>query len=296
MKIFIIVNWLLMSVCFGWVESAVAAEQPAAIVTSFYPMQVFTLNVTRGIEALQPSLLLPATLGCPHDYGLTPGDAAKLSAAQALIMNGQMEGFLTVATLKELNPGLTVIVSGKAVSDLPEKNAEHGAFNPHSWVSPFAAAQQVRVISAELSAKYPEYAAQLTANGEEYATRLVSLGDDMKRDIAALSNRKIITFHDAFAYFARDLGLEVVGVIEIEPGTPPGPKHLQAIIELTKAQGVKAIFAEAQYPSDIADVVAKEAGVKLLTLDPAASAASESLTMYEDVMRKNLATLKDALQ
>jgi zinc transport system substrate-binding protein len=67
-----------------------AADNPGSVLTSFYPMQVFTLNVTKGIPELQPMLLLPATLGCPHDYSLTPSDVTKLSRANILIMNGEM--------------------------------------------------------------------------------------------------------------------------------------------------------------------------------------------------------------
>jgi len=269
-----------------------AADNTGSVLTSFYPMQVFTLNVTKGIPELQPMLLLPATLGCPHDYSLTPSDVTKLSRANVLIMNGAMEQFITTEKMREINPRLYVIVSGKAIANI----VEHGEVNPHSWVSPFAAAQQVRVIEAELSTLYPQYAQRLQANAEDYAARLEALGAELKRAIAALPQKKIMTFHDAFAYFARDLGLDVVGVIELEPGTLPTARHIQAMIALTKQHGLKAVFAEVQYPADVAATIAQEAGIKVLVLDPMASAETVTLTMYEDVMRKNLAMLKEALQ
>lgn len=277
---------------------AAANAKTAAVLTSFYPMQVFTLNVTQGLPELQPALLLPGTLGCPHDYALTPGDVAKLSQAQVLIMNGQMEQFLTAEKMRAINPKLHVIVSGQTVSDMPETESGQppNAFNPHSWVSPFAAAKQARVIGAELSRIYPQCAKELQANAEVYAQRLEALGADMKQAIAALPQKKILTFHDAFAYFARDLGLTVVGVIELAPGSAPTPKHLQEMIALTKQHGLKAVFAEAQYPAAVAETIARATGAKVLVLDPVANAALETLTRYEEVMRKNLAVLQEALQ
>jgi zinc transport system substrate-binding protein len=194
--------------------------------------------------------------------------------------------------MREINPRLHIIVSGKAIANI----VKQGEVNPHSWVSPFAAAQQVRVIEAELSALYPQYAQQLKANAAEYAARLEALGSDLKLAIAALPQKQIITFHDAFAYFARDLGLDVVGVIELEPGALPTAKHIQAMIALTKQHSLKAIFAEVQYPADVAATIAQEAGVKVLVLDPMASAETVTLTMYEDVMHKNLTMLKAGLE
>jgi zinc transport system substrate-binding protein len=207
-------------------------------------------------------------------------------------MNGEMEQFITMEKMREINPRLHVIVSGKTIANI----IEHGEINPHSWVSPFAAAQQVRVIETELSALYPQYAQQLQANAAEYAARLETLGAELKHAIAALPQKKIMTFHDAFAYFARDLGLDVVGVIELEPGTLPTAKHIQAMIAMTKQHGLQAVFAEVQYPADVAATIANEAGVKVLVLDPMASAGTVTLTMYEDVMRKNLTMLKAGLQ
>jgi zinc transport system substrate-binding protein len=269
-----------------------AADNLGLIVTSFYPMQILTLNVTKGIPELQPRLLLPATLGCPHDYSLTPSDVTKLTRANVLIMNGEMEQFITMEKMREINPRLHVIVSGKSIANI----VEQGEVNPHSWVSPFTAAQQVHVIETELSALYPQYAQQLKANAAEYAARLEALGAEMKRAIAALPQKKIMTFHDAFAYFARDLGLDVVGVIELEPGTLPTARHIQAMIALTKQHGLKAVFAEVQYPADVAETIAQEAGIKVLVLDPMASAETVTLTMYEDVMHKNIAMLKEGLE
>jgi len=297
--------------------TAIHAQKEGTVLTSFYPMQVFALNITKGIPELTPTLMLPASLGCPHEYALTPGDVAKISKAQVLIVNGTMETFITPRKMKELNPKLALINSGEDFADIAEeedhaesavnKNAKkkdshsehahsHSGYNPHTWVSPFIAAKQVRVMGKELAVLYPANAQALNANAEEYASRLEALGTMMKQEIAQLPNKKIITFHDAFDYFARDLGLEIAGVIELEPGMNPTAKHMKEMITLTQQHKLSTVFAEVQYPDNVAKAIAKEAGAVVRVLDPVASGDKLEPTAYEDIMKKNLDVLKEALR
>ncbi len=287
------------------------AQTSGAVLTSFYPMQVFTINVVKDIPDLAPALMLPASLGCPHDYALTPGDVAKITKSRALVVNGAMETFITPQKMKKLNAKLAVVNSGEPFADIRDRNAheskghkhksghaghDHGEVNPHTWVSPFVAAKQVRAIGQGLAEIWPDHAQQLRANAKAYADRLTALGKHMRQEIAALPNKKIITFHDAFDYFARDLGLEVVGVIELAPGVNPTAKHMQQIIALTRQHKISTIFAEVQYPDDVARAIAREAGAVVRVLDPVASGDQPSADAYEVAMKKNLDVLKEALR
>ena len=298
--------------------SAAMAQKAGEILTSFFPMQVFALNVTRDIPELAPVSMLPASLGCPHEYALTPGDVAKIGKAKVLIVNGSMETFLTPRKLKKLNSKLVLINTGEDFADIAEEEEKHdaadkkaakdqgghgadhahshGDYNPHTWVSPFIAAKQVRAMGAQLAEVYPRHADKLTSNAQAYALRLEALGTEMKQAIAALPNRKIITFHDAFDYFARDLGLEVVGVIELAPGVNPSARHMQEVVALTRQHHLSTIFAEVQYPDDVAKAIARESGAVVRVLDPVASGGAELPDVYEAVMRKNLEVLKEALR
>ncbi len=109
-----------------------------------------------------------------------------------------------------------------------------------------------------------------------------------------IKNRKIVTFHDAFDYFARDFNFEVVDVIEVVPGQEPSAGELSRMSRRIKAMEAKAIFSEPQYPEKIALLLSKETGLPLYQLDPAATGDSK-LDAYERIMRKNLETLKKAL-
>ncbi|MBI4976612.1 MAG: zinc ABC transporter substrate-binding protein [Spirochaetes bacterium] len=264
------------------------------VITSFFPMQVFAFNVCEG-TSIQPMLLLPPALGCPHDYALTPRDVERLSHADALIISGSMETFITPEKMRSINPGLRIIDTSKGIARIGEAADGHAGSNPHLWVSPVVAAQQVRTMGRGLAAVYPAEAVRLSANAEMYAKRLETLAAAMKAALADLPSKKIVTFHDAFSYFARDLGLEVAGVIELDPGIAPSAKHIADVASLTKRRGIKAVFAEVQYPQAIARTVAQEAKVRVFTLDPAANGVVAK-DYYEDTMKKNLAVLLEALR
>jgi zinc/manganese transport system substrate-binding protein/zinc transport system substrate-binding protein len=176
-RVFVIIAFMLAAIASA--PAAVHAQKEGAVLASFYPMQVFALNVTKGIPELAPILMLPAPLGCPHDYALTPGDVAKINKAKVLIVNGTMEMFITPRKIKKLNPKLTLVNSGEDFADISgeDEHAEadtkkgnkhkaghaaehahaHGDFNPHTWVSPFIAAKQVRVIGKQLAEIYLDH-------------------------------------------------------------------------------------------------------------------------------------------
>ena len=113
--------------------------------------------------------------------------------------------------------------------------------------------------------------------------------------IDPLPQRKIVTFHEAFPYFAQEFNLEIVGVIEREPGTSPSPSELTDIINQVKDMPTKALFAEPQYSSTAAEAIANETGAKIYTLDPVVTGADDA-DAYIEAMQKNARTLQEALK
>ena len=110
-----------------------------------------------------------------------------------------------------------------------------------------------------------------------------------------IKNRNIITFHEAFPYFAKEFGLNIVGVINHEPGEEPSMKEIKETINLVKEKNVKCLFTEPQYPESAAITISRETGVKVYTLDCAAT-GENSCDAYIDVMNNNLNTLTEALK
>ena len=114
--------------------------------------------------------------------------------------------------------------------------------------------------------------------------------------------KKIVTFHEAFPYFASEFGLEIASVIEREPGEVPGPKELKEQIEeinsILAAGNKIALFAEPQYSSKAAEIIAKETGLKVYELDPCVTGDFNSATLKDSYiinMKKNAEVLKEAL-
>ena len=275
-------------------STSTGADKKFTIVTSFYPMYISTLNITKEIEGVQVVNMTKPQTGCLHDYQLTPEDLKTLEKADAFVINGAgMEAFLDKAMKQQ--PQLQVVDGSKGIVLLEDKN---GAPNPHVWVSVSNAILQVQTNARQLSALDPVHADQYRSNGEEYISRLSALRTTMHTSLDNAPYKEIVTFHEAFPYFAKEFNLHIVTVIEREPGAEPTPKELEDTIEQIKKSNIKALFAEPQYPSKAADAIARETGAKVYTLDPAVTgdAKPDAYNDYITVMEGNLKTLQEALK
>ena len=139
-----------------------------------------------------------------------------------------------------------------------------GEENPHFWLDPTLVKQYyLPAIAAELAELDPEGKATYDANVASYSAQLDTLDAELKAEIATIpeANRKLVTFHDAFPYFAQHYGFELVGVILENPGQEPSAADLAALVDQVKAAGVKAVFSEAQFSPKLAETLAQEAGI-----------------------------------
>lgn len=270
--------------------SSLVAAEPLRVVTSFYPVYVSALNVTRGIDGIQLTNLTSPHIGCLHDYRLTAGDVRTLADADVLLVNGAgMEPFLD--KLAQKSPDLRVVEVSRGIPLMDG--------NPHVWVSFEGTRRQVDNIAAALAEAAPARADALRANAESYKASLAALEQKMHDGLAPHAGARIMTFHEAFPYFARDFRLELVGVVERAPGAEPSARELAGTIDVVRQRGVKALFTEPQYSDRSAQVIARETGVKVHELDPVVtgpSAPDEARGAWLAAMEKNLATLQDALR
>ena len=265
------------------------------IVTSFYPIYLETINITRGVEGVEVVNLTPPQTGCLHDYQLTPEDMKTLETADIFVVNGLgMESFLDKVV--EAQPNLKIINA----SDSPEivPIMEDGVPNPHVWLSITYAIQQVKNISSKLCELDPERADKYKRYTLDYVDELTTLRDELHISLTMLPNKEIVTFHEAFPYFASEFGLKIAAVIEREPGTEPTPQELAETIEKINSLPVKIIFTEPQYSPKAAETIARETGAQIFTLDPIVTgeAKPENLLDYVDRMLANTLELAKALQ
>jgi len=267
-----------------------ANAKPLEILTSFYPMYVDVLNVVGDTPGVDVACLTPPIVGCLHDYQVTPGDMKKIAGTDIFVANGAgMETFIDKA-LKQ-SPSLKVVDASKGIKLAFEEN-------PHVWVGISNAIQQVKNIAAGLAEADPAHAGAYKKNAAAYVAKLEALRQEMHAALDGLKNRDIVTFHEAFPYFASEFKLNIAGVIEREPGSEPNAKELADTVETVKKLKVHALFAEPQYPAKSARVIERETGVSLSILDPGVTGPrepSQARDSYLVAMRKNLDVLRRAL-
>lgn len=307
---------VLACILAGCSWSAWAKEPGLHVLVSTFPLYQITRNVTRGVEGIELELMIPAGLGCPHDYALTPQDMRKLAKADLLIINGLgLEEFLG-APLKKANARLQVIDSSNGISEiLPQQDEEHPHAhgealhdkhaeehqhhpgpNPHLFASPRMAAQLTANIAQALAQHLPTAAPALLANGNAYGQRLQQLAAAMAGAGTGLANNRIVTQHGVFDYLARDMGLAVVAVVQAHAGQNPSAAEILEIVGTIKEKKAGGIFTEPQYPQAIGQTIAREAGIIAARLDPVANGPDQApLDYYEQVMQTNLKTLDQTL-
>lgn len=277
----------------GDVSEAVTAKSSYTVVTSFYPIYLSVLNIVNGVDSTRVVNMTTAQTGCLHDYQLKPQDLESLATADAFVINGAgMESFLSDVVRQ--NPALNVIDASKGIELLKDANGEA---NPHVWAGITNTISQVRNITDALILMDPKNAIMYKKNSSLYLSKLNALRTKATQELSTLKSRGIITFHEAFPYFAKEFNLTILAVIEREPDTSPTAKELEETIRIVKESKTNALFAEPQYSSKAAQMIADATGAKVFILDPVVTGESvpASINNYITTMEKNIETLKTAL-
>ena len=295
----IIVTSLFLTGCNNSAKSNNSTEpnNKLTIVTSFYPMYISTLNIVKDIPNVEVINMTAPQTGCLHDYSLSTKDLKTLSSADIFVINGAgMESFLD-DVIDEYSD-LKIIEASNGISLIEDTDHDEHDVNPHVWVSISKNIEEVSNIAKELSAFDPNHASEYEANADAYIAKLENLRTEMHAALDNVNNKDIITFHEAFPYFAEEFNLNIAGVIEVEPDSEPSAKEVENIISIINEKNIKALFTEPQYSSKIADTIAKETGASIYTLDPIVTgdANEDAYDDYIVKMQENLNTLKEALK
>lgn len=274
------------------------------VVTSFYPIWLLALNLADGIPDLQVRNLAAPDTGCLHDYQLQTGDMKVLSEADLFLVNGAgMESYLD--HVFSAFPDLPVAQASDGIPLLQEADAlqigeaeDEGVPNAHIWLSAANAARMAENLAAAMAQRFPAHQERIARNLEGVQDRLSRLDEELKTGLSGLSRREIITFHEAFPYFAQAYGLKVVAVVNREPGETLSPSQLAELTEVIRDLGLPPLFVEPQYEDLSARTLAAETGAPVYTLDPVVTGPQDQVPLdyYETVMRRNMAVLQEALR
>lgn len=300
---------------FGWTGlggPALASAAPARVMVSasILPLGDFCRNI--GGEQVEVQVLVPPGAS-PHVFEPSPATVAKTMESRVLVYVGAGLDPWVARLVKLHGPQDFVVVQAiQGISLINEVNPRpatdeertehstpshhlHQQGNPHVWLDPVLAQDICRRIAQAFIQVDPQHQEQYDSNLSAYLGKLAELHQEITQKVASFRHRDYVTFHPAFAYFSRRYGLREVGVIEAAPGREPSPRHLQKIINAVRNTGVNAVFAEPQLSPRVATVIAQEAGVKVLFLDPLGGRPPYGGD-YLKLMRHNLAVLAQTLQ
>ncbi len=170
----------------------------------------------------------------------------------------------------------------------------HGGANPHIWLDPVLVKEICNKIAGALILVDPSQREYYQKNLASYLEKLEALHQEIQEAVGSFKIRKYVCFHPAYVYFARRYGLEEAGVIELSPGREPSPKHLKNLVAQIKEHGIQVVLAEPQLNPRVAEVIAKEAGVRVAMLDPLGGRPPYG-SDYLALMRYNLQVMAQSM-
>jgi ABC-type Zn uptake system ZnuABC Zn-binding protein ZnuA len=255
-------------------------------------------DIVKAVGGTRTSVqsIVPAGVG-PEDYEPRPADARAIADAQVLVSNGLgLDTFLDRLIRSSGSEGAAKLVLGDG---LPTIDVD-GEPNPHFWLDPTIVRDgYLPKIVAALSAAAPADGPTFSANAAAYAKQLDALDAELQAQVATIppASRKLVTFHDAFPYFARHFGFDLIGVVLANVGQEPTAADLATLVQTVRDAHVKAVFSEAQFNPKLAQTLAQEAGVQqvVTTLYNDALGPAPADT-YPGMMRWNMQQIVDALR
>ncbi|NET05550.1 MAG: zinc ABC transporter solute-binding protein [Symploca sp. SIO2B6] len=303
--------------CLGAIACNTATTPPTnsspKIVTTFLPIHLFTKAVV-GDTGQVDILISPGTE--VHDYQATPDDAKLLAQADVLVENGLgMEEFLSALVANAGNSELKQIDSSEGIEAIEEEHEEHEEGehghdeheheegkhghhheegNPHVWLDPVLAQQQVANIRDRLIESDPSNADSYRSNAEAYIQQLQQLDSEFQQRLAPVKGCNFITFHDAFPYLAQRYGLQQEAIVEI-PEDSITPQDIQRVQQAADQYGVKALFTEPGIEDKRIQQISSDLNLPLEVIDPLESGETDP-QYYFQAMRGNLEALLRACQ
>ncbi len=252
--------------------------------------------------------------GSPETFQPSPRDAGRISESQVVFENGLgldawVEDLIESAgneeqTVVELSEGLEPIEGGEHEEEHEAEEEpgagdehEHAEGNPHLWLDVANAEHYVERIRDTLVEVDPEGAEEYEANAEEYLAELEELDGYIRERTGDIpeERRKLVTFHDAFPYFAEAYGFELVGVVLENPEAEPGSREVAEVVRTIEEEEVPVVFTEPQFNAGLADTIAGEAGVEVRELYTDTLIDDEAGDTYEAMMRTNIDRISEAL-
>jgi len=281
------------------------------VIASIYPIADMVQQV--GGDHVDVTFVLPAGAS-PHTFEPKPSLVKKFSSARIFFMVGVGLEFWAEKFINLARPGLTTVVLSEGVSLIHttehhhEDEAEHhparlgnsdhesSVANPHIWIDPVIAKSMVNKITAALCEVDHQHVTYYKEREQRYLKKLDELDQMIQKTVSTFEIRNYVSFHASWDYFARRYGLKSSGVIEAAPGRNPTPIQIKNIVAMIKKFHIRAVFAEPQLNPRAAEIIAREAEVNVLLLDPLGGPNLKGRSTYIDLIKYNLNVMQEAMK
>ncbi|BAZ16046.1 periplasmic solute binding protein for ABC transport system [Calothrix sp. NIES-4071] len=279
--------------------TAESGKPKIKVVTTFLPMYWFTRAV--ALDAAEVEILIPPGTEV-HDYQATPENVKAIATANVLVKNGLgLEEFLEDTVKNAQNAKLLSVDASKGIKALNEispvvtvegkgHDHDHSAGNPHVWLDPVLAKQQVTNIRDGLIAADPANKATYEANAAAYIKQLDDLHNEFLAQLRKTPNCTFVTFHDAYPYIAQRYNLKQVAVVEV-PEDQLAPYDVQKVVNTVKKYNVRALFNEPGTDNKLLASLSKDLNLTLREID-SLEAGDKDPQSYFKAMKSNLESLQ----
>ncbi len=296
---------LVLSGCGGSDDSAPESDGDSILVaTTVSPITSIVSRV--GGDCVDVRGIVPEGTNS-HTFEPAPSVAALLSDADVVFINGlKLEDPTLAMAEANMADGAELVELGTVA--LPEEDyifdfsfpEEDGKPNPHLWTDPTYAIVYADIVREVLSERAPECADQMQENFEAFAAQAEELAEAVRLDQQTVPDGglKLVTYHDAYAYFAENFGWQVVGAVQPSDFADPTPSEVVTLIEQIRAEGVPTIFGSEVFPSNVLEEVGNETGVRYeqsLRDDDLPGAPGEENHSWLGLMQYNFATMIEGL-
>ena len=283
----------------------VVRDRAIKIATTVAPITSIVANIAGGSSAIITGIVPEGTNS--HTFEPKPSDAVTLESADIVFINGLvLEEPTKDLALANIRQGSSVCELGNET--LPESEyifdfsfpKEGGKPNPHLWTNPPMAKKYAAVVRDVLVRRDPANAATYEKNFAAFAQKINALDNALRESIATIpeGQRKLLTYHDAYAYFAIEYGFTVIGAIQPSSFDEPSPKEIAELIAQVKNQNVKAIFGSEVFPSTVLEQIGAETGVRYVDVlrdDDLIGKPGDPEHSWLGLMRFDFATMVEAL-
>jgi ABC-type Zn uptake system ZnuABC Zn-binding protein ZnuA len=285
------------------------------VAATIFPLYDIVKNIAG--ESLDVVLVLPPGAS-PHTYDPSPSEVRAIAGSRAMFAIGHgLDNWSQLLTRSAdinkiviVDRNIALIEGGhdhdhhdndphqdqdheEAKPEDDDHDEEHGK-DPHYWLSVANAILIAAQVKDELAELFPEYSQEFEENYKVYQQKLSGLKEQIDTDFKNLPDNRIATFHNAWAYFAKDHNLNIIATFEEYPGQEPSVNYLREFQNKLRKEKIRVIFSEPQFATKSLEPIANDLGVTISVIDPIGGV--EGKGSYMQLMRYNADKILEALQ